>query len=60
MSVIIVFLVNDGLFEHFLMTKNTIIVKMKISKYYSELMGMCSFERAIVCIQLKFKAFSYF
>ena len=49
----IVFLVNDGLFEHFLINKvvkTSKYVELKISKYHSELMGTCSFERAIVCI----------
>ena len=53
LSVKIVFLVNDGLFEHFLSTKfvKTLkYVELKISNYHSELMGTCSFERAIVCI----------
>ena len=45
------FLVNDGLFEHVLSSngkKTSKYVKLKNINYHSELMGTCSFERAIV------------
>ena len=50
----IVFLVNDGLFEHFLINKVHENVEIRgienIQIPFRTLMGTCSFERAIVCV----------
>ena len=53
----IMFLVNEGLFEHFLINKVHENVEIREIeniqlplRTHSELMGTCSFELAIVCI----------